>query len=528
MGLSGTVLLNTAILTVSRGALLYACQKYLLRSVYHDLQTLTASAGGTSSSSRDHLDTDPDLELESLPRPNTARDGPLLSQNAGPQSTSSHLKIAQLCFSMCFSESCTLFLLFMCQELSIPDSESLIVNWKISLFLLLAQILLVIPLLQNFLLTYQSPLGRVSRSRSVPTRILMALIPYSLYIFALSLIPLPEGLSSTTILSVALSRLVVLGTFIMGSLSGLGAARNSWIYIPSLSRRQRRVPSEQELYAAEEALGRIRNDIQVRQKEEQRLQETKSTDTSSWMSRVASSFSGSSELTSVQREITGLLALEYQMDRNLENMKNLHISSQYNRTLQGRILQFAGRLFALYCVFRTLSSILSVAAPYRSKDLAEGDASTSYPDIIAHFLTYLFSLLPFIHLSQDTISAISRQVGLVLIGVIILSTVRFVLKAVSRLLKITSQNLGASLLLLILAQLMGTYLISTLVQLRTAFPPTTTSPDSGTASANVLSTLPAYEVFGAAFDYSYLLFAFAMGAYLWMDERINGGGSIFG
>lgn len=69
----------------------------------------------------------------------------------------------------------------------------------------------------------------------------MALIPYSLYLFALSLIPLPEGLSSNDpdLVSSALERLIVLGTFIIGLLSGLGAARNAWDFMPALSKSRR-------------------------------------------------------------------------------------------------------------------------------------------------------------------------------------------------------------------------------------------------------------------------------------------------
>ncbi|OCB86065.1 hypothetical protein A7U60_g6963 [Sanghuangporus baumii] len=212
------------------------------------------------------------------------------------------------------------------------------------------------------------------------------------------------------------------------------------------------------------------------------------------------------------------------MDRNLEEMRNLYANSRYDRTLQGRIIRWAGFLFALYCAFRTLSCILDTLSPFQSSsnDISSEESKSSYTDLIAHFLTYLVSLLPFVYLNAGGISAIARQVSLGLVGIIILSSVRFVLRAVSRILKITSQNLGASLLLLILAQLMGTYLLSTLVQLRTAFPP------KNADSSNVFSTLPSYEVFGAAFDYSYLLSAFATVAYLWLDERINSGGSHFG
>lgn len=80
--------------------------------------------------------------------------------------------------------------------------------------------------------------GQISRKRSLTTRIFLALVPYSVYLFALSLIPLPEGVQSATILMNALSRLVFLGTFIIGLLSGLGAARNAWEFLPTLYKRQ--------------------------------------------------------------------------------------------------------------------------------------------------------------------------------------------------------------------------------------------------------------------------------------------------
>lgn len=66
----------------------------------------------------------------------------------------------------------------------------------------------------------------------MPTRVALALVPYAIYMFLLALIPLPESLGSKTIVSAALSRLIVLGTFIIGVLSGIGAARYIWEHIP--------------------------------------------------------------------------------------------------------------------------------------------------------------------------------------------------------------------------------------------------------------------------------------------------------
>ena len=48
----------------------------------------------------------------------------------------------------------------------------------------------------------------------------------------------------------------------------------------------------------------------------------------------------------------------------------------------------------------------------------------------------------------------------------------------------------------------GIYLLSTLVQLRTSFPPAMDGADAG-----ILSALPAYKTFGSVFDWSFLVSA---------------------
>ena len=96
--------------------------------------------------------------------------------------------------------------------------------------------------------------------------------------------------------------------------------------------------------------------------------------------------------------------------------------------------------------------------------------ASNYPDIITHFIAYLLLLVPSIDMRIEDIAVISRQISLGLVGVIILSSMRLVLRGVTRVstsnlllnishlqqqaLRVTSRNLGASLMLLILAQLM--------------------------------------------------------------------------
>lgn len=107
---------------------------------------------------------------------------------------------------------------------------------------------------------------------------LISLVPVVSYLFALSYIPLPSALPSSGILTTALSRLVVLGTALLGLLSGFGAVSNAWAFFPLFSRYRnpftnilrmwlllaRIQPTEADIVSAEQSLAKIRNDLQDR------------------------------------------------------------------------------------------------------------------------------------------------------------------------------------------------------------------------------------------------------------------------
>ena len=130
------------------------------------------------------------------------------------------------------------------------------VNWNLSLFLLLAIILLFIPVSLSLVLNIGSssksgpyfflreiPVDRPmctdqSRKRFMIFRAVGSLIPVSIYLFLLSWIPLPDALASSNLTTTALSRLVVLGTIILGLLSGFGAINNAWAFFPLFFRNR--------------------------------------------------------------------------------------------------------------------------------------------------------------------------------------------------------------------------------------------------------------------------------------------------
>lgn len=63
---------------------------------------------------------------------------------------------------------------------------------------------------------------------------------------------------------------------------------------------------------------------------------------------------------SVTQELQGLEALEYQMARNLEALRERRDRAKFAFTLKGKLFNLGGRLFATYCVVRVLNVGLKV------------------------------------------------------------------------------------------------------------------------------------------------------------------------
>ncbi|PPQ71403.1 hypothetical protein CVT26_011118 [Gymnopilus dilepis] len=528
--MTSTIGAETAALTLARFSLFFACRKYLLRALYFDLRTLSSTAlPGTPTSESPHgsdgilFDANANgssatgdnegIEMDTLPPPTTHT--PKSAKFSLEDTTYLHTTVARVVFSWCFAESCMMFILLILQALGTLSPSTRLLNWRISLYVLMAAILVVIPLSMSFLISLGTTDSVLFR-HVVGFRAIFSLIPVGLYLFALSYIPLPASLETSDTATSALSRLIVVGTVILGLLSGFGAISTSWKHLPFGTQV---VPSERDIDTAQYALTSVRNDMRERRAEAARRQGAETQ--GSWFSRAGSSFRGPDSLA---QELRGLEALEYQMSRNLEALRERYEEAKFASTLKGRIFNLIGRVFMVYCIFRVISSIYNVV--FRGSRRASSNTSyTTYTDLITDLLVYLISKLyandQESRISTEDIASFSRQLSLVLVGIIILSSIRLVLRGVTRALRITSRNLAASLMLLVLAQIMGIYMLSTIVQMRSSFPPPTSDIDQ-----NLFATIPAYEVFGSLFDWSFLLAAGASIFVRWGHERVNGAGNL--
>lgn len=76
-------------------------------------------------------------------------------------------------------------------------------------------------------------------------------------------------------------------------------------------------------------------------------------------------------------------------------------------------------------------AIINLVLPRRPRT-SPSDTGSRTTDVITMCLAYLLSLMPIVHVDADGIAMIARQISLGLVGVIILSSIRMVLRGVAR------------------------------------------------------------------------------------------------
>lgn len=222
-------------------------------------------------------------------------------------------------------------------------------------------------------------------------------------------------------------------------------------------------------------------------------------------------------------------------------------------------------LFAVYCILRLLLTLPSLLSPTSSFSAPNSPSEPEQPavDWLSYLLALALSHLPF----EVDVPLWSRLISLGLAGLIVASSVEYVLGWVRRVLgKVGGGRRGVRELgVMILGQLMvstiatsfvqhratfqprtvtdclnsltvqALYLLSLLIQLRNSLPPSTPSssgPPSSpldpslTAEPQLLATLPPFKAFNRLFDLAYVFGAIVMALTAWVGKCVGGEGGV--
>ncbi|KAF7305571.1 hypothetical protein HMN09_00810300 [Mycena chlorophos] len=489
---------ETTALIALRAAIFFSCRRWLLHTLYSNLDEPDLASDINHIPLRDPLPS---------PITQAERDKPWRKPPTRARTEAGDV------FAACAMEAGMLLVLLLMQAAEMGEASVRMLHWRISLFLLLALVLVCIPFLLSLLLTL-SP-DDDSRLRPTPTRLLFSAFAVNIHLLLISFVPLPSPAEDYT--TAALSRLIVVGTVILGLLAGYGAATSVWTYFPLGETLAS--PTEHEFISAKESLAAIRDDIEQKRAEGRRRAEAAATGQGpTWLARVLPSFRGDEDT----QVLAGLTALEEQMTMRVEALLQRRQAAAYARTWYGRLGMLVGRVFALYCAFRILLTTITFFLPA----LSSRSSDNSSTDLTTRILT---TLVPPLSDNPQLASRIARHASLLLVGAIILSSLRRVVRGVTRALRVTSRVSGAKVMVLVVAWVMSVYVLATIVQLRGTFPPSSLpagAEDERTevaAETNLFSTIPPFAVFGPLFDGAFLLAAGGAIGGRWVGDKVGGG-----
>ncbi|KAI7959991.1 hypothetical protein MJO29_005059 [Puccinia striiformis f. sp. tritici] len=501
-----------------------ACRRYLQHSLLTDLTRVTESIS-SSTTTTEAIDT---------------KNQQLISPN-----------LSTLIFCWSFCEGSLLFSIVILGSWLNPQARDL--NWNLSLGLLISSVVFIVPFLECLLFSTTI----LSRRRMANERIRLlsirtlglTLLPFGVYLFIYyrlgqviqGLLGVESGTHSFAtdkrkfslgFLNTTLARICVPGVILIGSLSGGGAVNTAWLTWEWRRRAKEPPITDQHIITAQKSLLRTQTDLADRKSilNQQQTHPSSISKTDGSSNLLTTLFTGSSnpKTTQLHQEIAGLEAMENQIHADLNSLKERKEYHDYSRTIPGMFLNLANWFLSVYCVYRLFMACVNLIFGYVKRP-----TTTTTRNPTTDIVTYLVAKILSTFNIELEISKLTRLVGLILIGSIIVVNLRSVLVWVNRVFNRFSNSNGvsSSLMLLVLAQLMAMYLLTCLISLPSSTSGGTkdTTPegegpmkgnDPLKSDSSLLSTLPSFSRFSKLFDLVFLSTGILTFGFRWLLNQI--------
>jgi hypothetical protein len=393
-------------------------------------------------------------------------------------------RIAAVTFSTTVALSAVLVELILCEISNLLNPAARGLALRITLFSLLILIIIVIPSLEvHTLVSGSRPRSEYATHnvrKSRPTlRYTFEALLLGGWFFAFWYMPhtslLPASLHSQAgqpsqskdfdFVEACLERVGIIGISLMASLSGFAAVSSIWQTFGV----KHRVVRDTDIARKESGLTATRDMLAVKQSRLRALQRKMSEapqDKGGIMTRMIGSIKGNSdtnEQRSLEMEISGLETMSATLASSLSTLKARHATQQKSQNSFGRLLNILNFGFALYCLYRIAATSVSSLRRWWQPNTT---FATSDPinNVLALLTTHYDPTL--------NREAWARQISFVLSGVMLLLSFNAVLQTF-RLFTRFFPNVAAraqSALPLVISQVVGAYVISSALLLRSNLP----------------------------------------------------------
>uniref|UniRef100_A0A671SRE7 Golgi pH regulator n=2 Tax=Sinocyclocheilus TaxID=75365 RepID=A0A671SRE7_9TELE len=333
--------------------------------------------------------------------------------------------VVQVVFSITFAFSCTMFELIIFEILGVLSSTSRYFHWKLNLYVILLVLIFVVPFYIGYFVV--SNIRLLQRQRLLFSCVVWFTFMYFFWKLG---DPFPILSPKHGILSIEqlISRVGVIGVTLMALLSGFGAVNCPYTYMSYFLRNVTDsdiLALERRLLQTMDMIVSKKKRIAMTRRQMYQRGEEQNKQTGFWgmIKSVTSSPSGSENLSLIQQEVDALEELSRQLFLETVDLQATKERIEYSKTFQGKYFNFLGYFFSIYCVWKI-------------------------------FMVKFWS----------------QHISFILVGIIIVTSIRGLLITLTKFFYAISSSKSSNVIVLVLAQIMGMYFVSSVLLMRMSMP----------------------------------------------------------
>lgn len=365
--------------------------------------------------------------------------------------------MVQLIFSITLTLSCTMFELIIFEILELLESSSRYFYWHLMLYL----ILFVVIVLNPFYISYYC----ISNIRYVkPDHVKhFTLVTYIFYLIIFWKVgdpfPIMNPKQGVLCIEQLVSRIGVIGVTVMALLSGFGAVNYPYT---SMAYFMREV-SVTDVLNVEKRLKQTMDMIVIRKKrlalaKRQSMEKVNDSINKRGIWGMLSSITTNKHqenIAQIKLEIDGLEELSRQLFLEVHENRNMLERIEWSKTWKGKYFNFLGYIFSGYCIWKIFICTINIIFDRVGKK----DPVTRGIEIAVLWMGFNFD-----------VNFWSQQVSFYLVGCIVVTSIRGLLLTLTKFFNRMSSSKSSNIIVLVLAQIMGMYFVSSVLLLRMNMP----------------------------------------------------------
>lgn len=412
--------------------------------------------------------------------------------------------VVQLLFSVTLSLSCSMFELIIFEILGVLNANSRFFYWKITIYIMLIMLIFILPSCISYFI--------VSNSRLKRNQLFVKVGSVALYVVFICIFvkigdqfPITSPNYGALSIEQGLSRVGVIGVSLIGVLSGFGAVNYPYTSMTCFMRTVNR----SDVLQLEKKL--MHNYAMIADKKKriaEKEEESKSQRASGWsVGSYAFSLLGSSDSESVSELRSSCNTLEEltrQLFLELAELRQMQDRVVWSKTLKGQYFNLLGYIFSAYCVMKILICTHNLILDRVVK-----------VDIVTRGLQIAIT---YVGLEIEDVRLWSQHLSFTLVGIIVVTSIRGLLITMTKWFYALSSSKSSNIIVLVLAQTMGMYFVSSVLLMRMNVP-----LEYRKIITQVLGDLQ-FQFYHKWFDLIFLFSALVSIAVLWFvhkSSRIN-------